>query len=244
MKRRYLAWAWLAVLLMCAAPTWAQLSSGQNESLYDPRQSVYIQEEFMSGVNTNGQGGALGWGQAGTVTGIASTANRIGIIRIDTGAASGTPSRINLGQMSATSAVIDPSTNVFIRWMTRLNTNDVDTTVRIGAANSTSGAPPNDGIYFEKAAADTNWFCVTRASSTQTKTDTGIAVDTNFHTFSWRRDGYGVTCLIDYVPVVPSQSSNIPTVFLAPFSYIINSAPASKTMDIDYFELRLTGLVR
>jgi hypothetical protein len=47
--------------------------------------------------------------------------------------------------------------------------------VRLGFLNATAGNP--NGIYFEHdTAVSGNWFCVTRAAGTSTRTDTGIAV--------------------------------------------------------------------
>lgn len=214
-----------------------------SSSLYDPRTSLYVQDDFISGVNTNGQGGSLGWSQAGTVTGVASETNRPGIVRLDTGSSSGTQARINVAQMSATSAAVAPTSLSRVRWMTRLNTNDTDTAVRLGLANSVAGTPGNDGIFFEKGAADTIWQCITRASSSQTKTASAVTIDTNFHTFSIQRSGASIFFYIDYV-LVATHTATIPTVFLAPMAQILNSANASKTLDVDYFELQLTGLVR
>ncbi len=241
----YVALGLIAVAIFVRfAQSAVTVSIPSNVALYDPRTSLLIQDDFISGINSNGQGGALGWSQAGTVTGVASTTNRIGVINIATGAVSGTAARINLGPMSATSAVINPAGRPSILWMVMLNTNDGDTTVRLGAANSVAGNPPNDGIYFEKGSSDTNWYCTTRAGGTQTKTDSGVAIDTSFHKFGWRRLSTGVTFYIDDVAVVSSQSTNVPTTFIGPMAYIINSAAANKSMDVDYFELQITGLTR
>jgi len=85
---------------------------------------------------------------------------------------------------------------------------------------------------------------VTRAASAQTRTDTGIAVDTSFHRFRIRRvDGSTIGFTLDAAAEV-THTANIPTVGLVSGQVIRNSAAAAKTYDIDYYDLLITGLSR
>ena len=206
--------------------------------LYPYRATMQLQDDFITG-NGSGAWGVLGWTSAGTLTIQGSEANRPGILRIDTGAVSGTQARISFSNSGA----IDPASNHSDLWTARLNTNDANTTLRIGQGNSVAASPPGNGIYFEKLDADTNWFCVTRAAAVQTRNDSGVAVNTNFNTFFISRNSSGVAFYINGA-LVCSHSTNIPTQFISPFAFIINSAAAAKTVDIDYFEVKVYNLVR
>lgn len=213
------------------------MSSASN-ALYPYQSRVFLQEEFLTG-NGSGSWGILGWTSAGTITVQGSEVNRPGLLRIDTGAVSGTQARISYSNSGA----IDPGNNHSILWLARLNSNDGNTTLRIGQGNSVASSPPASGIYFEKLDADTNWFCVTRAGGVQTRTDSGVATSTSFVTFFTLRNSSGVFFYLNG-SLVATHTTNIPTQFISPYVFIINSAAASKTVDVDYFEMKIFNLVR
>lgn len=233
---------WFFIILLCGLP-FSFLAFGsdiqsQQSPLYPYRSSVMLQDDFLTG-NGSGSWGDLGWLSAGTVSIIGSEVNRPGIVRLDTGAVSATQARISFSN----SAAYDPANPHRILWMARVNTNDANTTIRIGAGNSVATSPPTHGIYFEKLDADTNWFCVTRSGGVQTRTDSTTAVDTNFNTFLFVRNSSGATFYINGTQVC-SQSTNIPTAFVSPYVFIVNSAAAAKTVDADYYEGYFFGLTR
>lgn len=206
--------------------------------LYPYRSTMMQQDDFITG-NGSGSWGVLGWTSAGTLSVQGSETNRPGILRIDTGAVSGTQARISYSNSGA----IDPAAASTTIWATRLNTNDANTTLRIGLGNSVATSPPGNGIYFEKLDADTNWFCVTRAAAVQTRTDSGIAVNTSFNTFSMTRNSSGALFYLNNA-LVCTHTTNIPTQFISPYVFIINSAAAAKTVDVDYFQIMMNSLVR
>ena len=197
------------------------------------------EDDFIWGSSSSGLIGELGWLSSGTISVVGGSGVNQGVYRLDTSSVSGTHTRISM----ATSASFDPALTYTIRWIAKLNTNDANTTIRLGAANSVAGAPPNHGIYFEKLDNDTNWFCVTRATSSETRTDSGIAVSTSYAEFKLIRTSAGVRFYINDT-LVATHTATIPTVFLAVYAYIINSAAASKTVDVDYASLVLTGIAR
>lgn len=214
----------------------------QESTLYPYRSMIEIQDDFLTGVNTNGTLGELGWNLiGGTNANRVSEANRPGIFRKDTSAVINTIAAIALyGSPNG----FDPAPSHAILWVNRLNTNDVNTTVRIGAANSTSASPPIHGIYLEKLDGDTNWFCVTRDTSVETRVDSTVAVSTNFATFAYSRNSSGVQFSINNTNVCSVMTATIPTTFLNPLTQIVTSAAAAKTIDVDYFQLKLLGLTR
>jgi hypothetical protein len=220
---------------------WGSDLQTQQNPLYPFQSSVYVSDDFISGLNTNGTTGALGWIiNGGTTTNLASSNGRPGLLQKNTSGAFPTIAQL---VSSGTSSVLGGSETHSILFVARLNTNDANTTVRIGSANAFSANPPADGIFFEKLDADTNWFCVTRSGGVQTRTDSGIAVSTNFANFFYNRNSSGVTFTIGST-IACTHTTNITTAQVAPGLHIINSAAAAKTIDIDYFRLIITGLVR
>lgn len=88
--------------------------------------------------------------------------------------------------------------------------------------------PPDAGIYFRKAFAETNWFAVCRDAFVETATDTGVAVSTALVTFRIRRSGVNIIFSIAGVDVA-TISANIPThaVYLQKFWGCLNTAPTT-----------------
>lgn len=214
----------------------------QQSPLYPFRSSIFLQDEFLSGLNTNGTIGSLGFGASGgTTTLLAGETNRYGIVRRDTSAVINTIANMTLN--SASSSAVNFAVPGSMVWLSRLNTNDANTTVRIGAVNLISANPPANGIYFEKLDADTNWFCVTRSGGVQTRTDSGVAIDTNFNNFTMTRNSSGALFSLNNTTVC-THTTNITATFLNPAVVITNSAAAAKTIDIDYFQIILTGISR
>jgi len=209
--------------------------------LYPYRSMIQIQDDFICGINTNGTTGCQNWIiNGGSSAGVTSVAGRPGLFQKNTSAVSGTIAQLVLG---GTAGNIDVAVNNRITFASRLNNNDANTTVRIGDANAFSVSPPGSGNYFEKLDADTNWFCVTRSGGVETRTDTGVAVSTNFVTMTTNRNSTGVQFILDYV-LVCTHTTNISTGLSNPGLHIVNSAAAAKTIDVDYFELTTSGLAR
>lgn len=173
----------------------------------------------------------------GTTSNPGPEANRPGILRRETTAVINTVAGTSLGNGAAS---VLPSDTHTVLWIARLNTNDANTTVRIGEFESPASSPPTNGIYFEKLDADTNWFCITRAAGVQTRTDSTIAVTTSFEEFTLTRNSSGVLFKIGTTNVCGTTTTNIPTAGVRPATQIVNSAAANKTLDHDYFEINMT----
>lgn len=226
--------------LMGNAGTW--ISNAPNNGLYNYYNTFALQEDFITASTGSGQIGVLGMGSAGgTSLYLPSIANHPGLFRRDTSAASGTIATLIL--FPADSQAIDAASTHEILWILRLNTNDSNTTVRIGAANSPSANPPNNGIYLEKLDGDTNWFCVSRVGAVQTRTDSGVAVSTNFMNVMYRQVSGSAVFFINNASIC-SHSTTMPTGQINPFTQIVNSSAASKTLDHDYFHVIVSNLAR
>lgn len=229
----------LLISLIVTCQVWGSDIQTRQSNLYPYQNSIFLQDDFLTGIAASGSLGTLGWNLTGSVTAAASITNRLGFYNLSTTAVSGTLARINWYANN----LIDPALPTALTFIVRPNHNDTNTTIRIGAYANVSANPPDNGIYFEKLDADTNWFCITRAAAVQTRTDSSTAVGTSFANFTYVRSSTGVAFFINGVQVC-SQSTNIPTTFTSPILFIINSAAASKTMDVDYFELKITGISR
>lgn len=206
-------------------------------SLYNYQTVVSVQEDFLGGTS------GLYW-----VRNLGSQAAAIaegfpGITRLQTGAVSGTNCSYFMG--SGVELIV-PTYTVELTYIVRLNSNDGNTQFRFGAMVSGGTVdPPSNGWYFEKLDADTTWFIVARGGGVQTRTNTDITIDTNFHTFKIRYTGTTDVkqYYIDNV-LIGTLSSNTLTGNIRPAFSIINSAAADKTFDIDYAQVEITGFLQ
>lgn len=232
----------IALLILSAGLACASDLSVPQSTLYPFQNSIALQDEFVTGINTSGTVSTLGWTlSGGTNTNQASETNRLGLFRKSTSAVINT---LGVIALYGSSGAIDPTLPARMVWAVRLNTNDANTTVRVGSANSAFANPPTHGIYLEKLDADTNWFCVARAAGVETRTDSTVAVSTSFITMRITRNSSGVQFSLNGVNVCSLITTNIPTAFVNPGVSLINSAAADKSIDLDYFQLSISGIVR
>ena len=198
---------------------------------------VAISEEFLGRSVADNSIGTHGWsrnlGSSGILSSLAVNADHPQAIRLDTGTT--TNSTITLYLSSASGSVIDGDKDFDLMMVVRTITIDSNTQIRIGLGATTTGDPPNDAIYFEKLAADTNWFAVNRVASSENRVDTTVAVATGWHTFRIRRtSGSNIAFVIDGGSDI-NNGSNIPTVLLSPMAQNKTTTTAAKQLDIDYY---------
>jgi len=227
-----------ALSVVGACQVWGSDLQTRQSSLYPYQSVIELQEEFISGTTSSGNIGNLGWSldlsTSGTYGLINAETNRPGLSQLATGTTIGSVPGIRLiGAVN-----LDTSNNFSTLYVVRLNTNDANTQVRIGVSTNPPTVPPTSGIYFEKLAADTNWFCVTRNGGVETRTDSGTAITTNFTTQFIQRNTSNVIFILDRVQVC-SHTTNIPSVDSTPTVNISTAAAASKTIDLDYAEFKI-----
>lgn len=203
------------------------------------KQTLIREDDFLKDL------GHLAWTRgAGATSMVTPVAGRPGINRLDTTATSGTLAYLALGS-TATTGVFLPADYFDLTWIFRANNVDSSTMIQIGAFSDASAATsPTDGLYLEKLTTDTNWFLVNRLNNTQTRTDTTVAADTAWRRVRFRRVDASTMGLTFDTATEVEVTSNRPALSLNPAVRIQNSAAASKTIDLDYFKLALTGLVR
>jgi len=135
----------------------------------------------------------------------------------------------------ASVGTINPAQTFNTTWHIRLGQAVGTFDFRAGLGNSTIGDPPADGMYFEVLAADTNLYCVTRASSAQTRTDSGIAASTSWRALKIVRTAASVQFFINGAPVC-THTTHVTAAMLQPMLFLENTEAVAKTVDIDLFD--------
>lgn len=230
------------VLAFClyAHPVFAQLTpaAGPASALgCDFRTAVCLHDDFLSGGYTSGIVGELGWTIVnGTATGIAAEANRYGILQRDTGSSINTATTMYPRGL-ASIGTINPAAIGTTVWHIKLGQSVGTFDFRAGLGNATTSDPPADGMYFEVLAADTNIFCVTRASSVSTgsRTNSGVAASTSWVTLKMVRTASSVQFYINGV-LVATNTTNLTAVMLQPYFFLKNTEAVAKTVNIDMFD--------
>lgn len=153
---------------------------------------------------------------SGGSVGGASVTGTVGVVNITTGTtatanAHATWRLTNSSSANDLSAVSAATYSTLVRG---LNLGDGTTTgfvfCGIARLSATPGSDPTNGVYF-RATDGGNWYAVTRASNTETATDTGVSQSTSL----WRRltakyTASSCTFFIDG-SLVATHTTNIPT---------------------------------
>lgn len=222
--------------LLTQTVSYASAIQQQQSTLYPYNNIIELQEDFVTGMTSSGVIGHLNWFTSGGTTSSASDPpTELGYIRKATSSVSGTVANLLISgnQNDWTSANVHQ-----LLYRVRLNTNDANTTVRIGESNSCTVSPiTSSGVYFEKLDADTTWFGVTKNTGTETRTDTGVSVSTSWTYFSINVTPTSVEFFINNA-LVATNTTNIPTGSISPCAHIVNSSAADKTFDIGYYQSR------
>ena len=212
----------------------------------DPTTMIFVKDEFLahlfvnSGPPFNFASAGLG---SGSVTPQAAVAGRNGVLRISTDSVA---NDIEVFDQITTIMPIHTSDTFDILFIAKRVQDDANATTRMGLFNAggTTSDPPTSGIYFERLAGDTQWFCVSRSASTQTRSTAVASSDTNWHRFRLRRvDGSTIGCSIDG-GTEQTNTTNIPSVATKMVMQEKTTAAAAKSLDIDYVDLLITGLTR
>lgn len=232
-------------------PTGADIEilTNTDASLIAKRISEFLlRDDFMTGDATNAGVGELGWALigGGNTQLRAGESGHPGIVRRLTGATSGTYASLMLSNVIGSDGPLLVSEQFEMTFVLRPNNTGADVDYRIGLTGVPVNNPPTNGIYFERLAADTNWFVVTRASDVQTRTDTGVAIsNAAFASFHIRRiDASTIGFRLDSGTEI-THTTNIPSgVTLNIFAAVNNNVAATRTFDLDYFSLLVAGLSR
>lgn len=220
---------------------------------------THYTDDLIGGLDTSGNIGQWGWNvfsSAGTpvVTpdGGASAlpAGTLGLVMLGTGATSGNDATLTPG-------------NAYANIRIPTGSNEVDIVFRAGIGNyvSSTGVANADfhvglgfllgasftlarGVYFEKLAADTNWWGVTDELFTRTKTDTGVvaAVETmTAFRIKWTPTSArfwvasSIAGLASATPI--TNTTNLPTTNLSIVVQVKTNTAASRHIYLDLVDL-------
>lgn len=197
--------------------------------------SASRQDDFLVSSTESGEIGDLGWivvGTSTTGTLVNGTASHPGIMQIASGAASGNISAFQLGTAHVFASDVDQFLAIVrIPTITQVK-------ARIGWMQSPGSADGGThGIYLEfDSTLIANWAAVTRSASTETRSDTGIAVTaTNWYQLEARRSGANWIFHVNNVQVA-TNSANVPAGTAGAFGFVAETSEAvTKTLDCDYF---------
>lgn len=211
----------------------------------DPLVTLDLVEDFVTGGTSNAIVGTLGWsfgGGSALAFVTADTFSHRGIVTRDTSAVSGTIAFTRLLVATGVHPIL--ASDAFeTTWVFRLNTNDANTKARLGLSGDFTADAPASAIYLEKQDADTSWFGTVRIASVETRTAALATVDTGWHKIKIRRINPTTVGFSFDGGAEVSIACNL-ALGVHPGTQLTNSAAASKTMDHDFFRLKVTGLSR
>lgn len=223
-----LAWLLLGTGLSIVGTTISAVQIPQTEAI------VTLIDDFMFSGTASGDVGELGWtlGGGGSVSILAPPGTTgQGWIELASTGVSGNFTRIT---SSSDSVRFTHDYDVTI------NMRSVDiagnSSQRFGLADAVSGQPAA-GIYFERLAADTNWFLVTRFGGVETRTDTGLAhAITTINKFRLRKLGSSVFWSVNGGAESAAITSNVPISGTGMFFFQVStSTGTARRIGIDYF---------
>lgn len=204
------------------------------ESMYNYKTEMTLFDDFMSGSTGSGGIGRLGWTFTSfTISSIGSEVNHPGLFRLTTSAAN--VGRILLGG-SFLYFVDVPLTHMFV---TRLNNDDANLTIRIGLITATGDNPPAQGLYFEKIGAETTWFAVSRLANVEQRTNTGILIVADFVRSEIIRTATAIEFYLDGI-LVATHDLTTAAIQCTSCIQMINGGGADKTLDFDYYQMTLS----
>ncbi len=223
----------------------------------NPETTVDLKDDFIGGSLESGEIGELGWmSTAGTITNVGGDAlTHPGTKNLDTSAVINTIIKLFIATAPSASQM-SPEGNFDITFIIRPKTN-TNQELRVGLSVDLGDAPPASGIYFlhdtnatssETGGANpttANWVCITRSGSISTLTNTGVActADTWYKLRIRRISSSSIEFFINGVSV-GIHSTNISNATMTTGINLENLEALSKTVDIDYFRLKIDGLSR
>lgn len=167
-----------------------------------------------------------------------------GIMRLDTAASATSAPTVDLGHGSGfiiSNTAMLMQTKLQVQTLSTITERFLD---RFGFLNSNTSAAPTNGIWLEyDESTSPNWFLVTMAASTSTRTDTGVAVTT-----AWIKVKFiitNATSVAAYInnTLVATNTTNIPsgTSAALPFAYqkIKSAGTTARVTFVDYWRLKV-----
>jgi hypothetical protein len=247
------------IMLCTATNTWTAVTGGGGGSVAEtclPGDLRYncVAEEFVGRGTSSGQIGALGWSSEGTVSLISGEWPYLGLYRFTTGATSGNRAG---GYLNTT------NTPYFGVYANTTSVWDTKFVFRLGSATDTSfilGFGDRATLNISQGVglrSDAGNFAVqwgAGGSPQGTPASTGVALDTNWHTFRIYTDGTSQKIYTSFdngipitlcpigctITVTAGASIWTSSAHAMPYFVVQTDTTAAKSMDIDYWSFKGT----
>jgi len=208
--------------------------------LPESQKVIILRDTFAGGTLLTGNVGLLGWNIIGYAPNYSKIGNEL-VLNYSTAAISDNCAYIWLNGYAGILSSVDRFTSVLRAYINNTGTSKGKIGFGPSPINTDGDRSDVDGIYFHVGTTG-NWFAITRASSTETATDTGIAPTTSLKTFKLVRRTTaqdGVSDVRFYIDgtLVATHTTNIPTNSLNPQFIVETSDTSAKTMYVSYFYL-------
>lgn len=219
-----------------------------NYTAFDQVANPMMFDDFFGLSTETGEAGEHGWtftnGSFAALNDPSVLAN--GVIRRTSGVTAAQVASMNPGSTTLGGRMMQ---NIFdCTWRIALVATNADFAVRFGWTSDAGAAAPVNGVYFERLAADTSFFGVSRNTSAENRTAALLAQDTNFHTFRVARaNGSNLIWVVDEQTTQTVQTpANIPdnTDVMVPFLHIVPTTTTARSVDIDYCMYRDQAAMR
>jgi len=215
---------------------------------YNPLYVCEEMDDFIFASTETGEAGNRGWSFTnGSLTSNVGVSNHPGILLRTSGTTISQVASFYPGSAGNIGRVLMEQFDM-IRWIIRAPATNTDHIVRIGICLDSTANPSTNGVYFERLAADTNWFRVVRNGATQTRQDTGIAYDTSWINLMIRRaaNGTSMEFWINNALNGTISDANIPAggTGMLQFLQIIPTTTTARTIEVDLFHFKSMPVTR
>ena len=204
-----------------------------------------ITDDFIVGMTETGEVGLLGWSFTnGSMVATTNEQNHPGITTRRSGTTAAQVASLWTNASNTTLCFRYDEWAEFTVILACVTTG-TDFAVRAGIAASAAVDNPANGAYFERLAADTAWWRVTRASGVQTRETTGVSISTAWRKLTLKKNGATVEFYMDGA-LNGTHTTNIPAAAtgLIPFVQVIPSTTTARDVKLDLIQFKLTGVTR
>ncbi len=200
----------------------------------DPGELLFF-EDFLGGLLTAGNIGEKGWGLSVSGTGALlqsiSEANHNGTRQLSTGATIN--SFVSIFPNNGTLNILLGSDVFDLMWIFRQVSSDANIGLNLGMQDASNSMNPPNGMYLQKLAADVNYFFVCRNGGVQTRVDSGVAADANWHSIRIKDNGAGnVQFSLDKAALV-NIGTNRTNQLVSPMAVLTNTIAATRDLIVD-----------
>lgn len=211
----------------------------------NPLTAPFMSDEFDFASTESGEIGQMGWGFTNGTFGLVNPeANHPGICRRTSTAVSGTIASFYSGGGGGAPVYrfdqLDEQS-----WILKPLAITTDHDLRFGWCSDLTDDTPTNGFYFERLAADTTWFAVSRQNDAQTRTAMN-AIVADWTKLKLRRVSAAAVAFSINGGAETQIATNIPlaTNALAFGGQVIPRSAAAQSVDIDFYSHKLLAQTR